>query len=108
MLIVKATATTGMTGAKLCVPVTSDAFTLQWSELVELPEDENPCGAVTPPVEFPAGDAYVSARIVRPGEREPLASVITTVTVNGETHVSLDGERLSRREHKHPAAQPPR
>jgi hypothetical protein len=102
-LVVRATATSGTVGARLCAPVTSDDFSLPSNELLEPPPDQDPCGAAAPAVEFPPGDAFVSARIVRPGEHEPLSSVVTTVTVNGDAHVTLDGARLSRHEHKHAA-----
>ncbi len=102
-LLVRATTLSGAVGARLCVEIPDDAYALPELALREMPADQDWCGPETPVAEFPPGDAYVSARVVRPGAREPLASVVTTVTVNGDTHVALDGARLSFREHKHPA-----
>lgn len=102
-LLVRATTLSGVVGARLCVDIPDDAFALPELPLREMPADQDWCGPETPIAEFPPGDAYVSARVVRPGAREPLASVVTTVTVNGDTHVALDGARLSFREHKHTA-----
>ncbi len=102
-LLVRATTLSGVVGARLCVDIPDDAFALPELPLREMPADQDWCGPETPIAEFPPGDAYVSARVVRPGAREPLASVVTTVTVNGDTRVALDGARLSFREHKHTA-----
>lgn len=102
-LVVRATALSGVVGARLCVDINDDEFALRETSLLELPADQDPCGAPTAVAELPAGDAFVSARVVQPGQKDPLASVAITVSVNGDTPVELDGARLSHREHKHPA-----
>lgn len=102
-LLVRATTLSGLVGARLCVDINDDEFALRETSLQEMPADQDACGAPTAVADFPAGDAFVSARVIRPGEKEPLASVAITVTVNGDTPVELDGARLSHREHKHPA-----
>ncbi|MBK7973856.1 MAG: hypothetical protein IPK07_11500 [Deltaproteobacteria bacterium] len=102
-LMIRATTLSGLVGARLCVDITDDEFALRETSLQEMPADQDACGGATAVAEFPAGDAFVSARVVRPGQKDPLASVAITVTVNGDTPVALDGARLSRREHKHPA-----
>ncbi len=102
-LLVRATTLSGLVGARLCVDITDDEFALRETSLQEMPADQDACGAPTAVAEFPAGDAFVSARVIHPGRKDPLASVALTVTVNGDTPVELDGARLSHREHKHPA-----
>lgn len=102
-LLVRATTLSGLVGARLCVDINDDEFALRETSLLEMPADQDACGPPTAVSAFPAGDAFVSARVVEPGRKEPLASVAITVTVNGDTPVALDGARLSHREHKHPA-----
>jgi hypothetical protein len=96
--ILLAFATTSSGGERLgriCVPITSDDFTLSGAVMSEVPAGNDPCGEDTPDTTFDEGTYNVTAGIYVGGEQTPEAETTLTVEVAGDTTAELDGAGLS-------------
>ncbi len=70
--------------ARLCVPITSDDFTLSGAVMTDIPAGDNPCAGETPETTFEEGAYELVAGIYVGGQRTPDAETTLTGQVAGE------------------------
>ncbi len=81
--------------ARLCVPITSNDFTLSGAVMSDVPAGDNPCAGETPETTFEEGAYELVAGIYVGGQRTPDAETTLTGQVAGDTTVEIDGSDLS-------------
>jgi hypothetical protein len=81
--------------ARLCLPITSDDFTLSGAVLTDIPAGDDPCGGDTPETTFEEGAYDLVAGVYVGGQQTPEAETTLTGQVAGDTTVEIDGSDLS-------------
>jgi len=95
LLVFAAPAGGGQQLARLCVPITSEDFTLSGAVMTDVPAGNDPCGDDTPETTFEEGAYDLVAGVYVGGQQTPEAETTLTVEVAGETTAELDGSALS-------------
>jgi hypothetical protein len=88
-------ATGGERVARLCVPITSDDFTVLPVVMTEVPEGNDPCGGDTSETTLDEGTYTITAGVYVGGQQTPEAETTVTVEVAGDAEAELDGAELS-------------
>ena len=81
--------------ARLCVPITSDDFTVPATAMTEVPQGNDPCGGDTPVATLDEGTYTLTAGVYVGGQQTPEAETTVTVEVAGHVEAELDGAELS-------------
>jgi hypothetical protein len=81
--------------SRVCVPITSSAFTLAPTAMTDLPASGNPCDTATAETTFAAGPQSVSFGVFVGGQTTPLVSTPVQVTVAGDVIAPANGALLS-------------
>lgn len=81
---------------RACVPITSNAFIVPATVLVEISTSNNPCEESRSTRTFAAGRYNITAGVFVGGSTTPEKLIATTVQVAGNVSVTLDGNGLSR------------
>ncbi|NUQ11161.1 MAG: hypothetical protein HUU26_02370 [Gemmatimonadaceae bacterium] len=82
---------------RACVPITSNAFTVPATVVVEPAPSGNPCDPASTPKVFASGRYTLTASVFTPGSQTAeVVLVMPPVEVSGSVTVSLNGAALSR------------
>ena len=90
---IPATSTTPV--GRACVPITSNAFTVSATTLVEVAASSNPCDPASAIRTFAAGSYTVTSGIFVSGSTTPEKLTTQTVQVAGNVTASISGTVLS-------------
>ena len=83
--------------ARVCLPITSDNFTVPETVMTDAPAGNDPCGGSTPKTVFPKGSYQVSAGIYAPPAQQPDKTANATVQVaDAAARAPFDAAALSK------------